>query len=217
VAPCLSLIPEALAQHLADYVKGGGHLVLGPRAGMKDEYNALLPQRQPGFLALALGGRVEQYYALDKNVPVSGTWGSGEVSVWAEQLKASVPDAEVLLRFGKSNGWLDDQPAVITRPYGKGRITYVGGVLDAKVMDSAAEWMIQKSGVTAALGPVPDGIEVSRRVGGGKQVFLLINFKAENQKVTLPRAMKSLLDGKDVSNVDLAQYGVAVLLDSRAN
>ncbi|RDJ93893.1 hypothetical protein B4Q13_18755, partial [Lacticaseibacillus rhamnosus] len=65
--------------------------------------------------------------ALDKNVPVSGTWGSGEGSGWAEQLKASVPEAEVLLRFGKSNGWLDDQPAVITRPYGKGRITYVGG------------------------------------------------------------------------------------------
>jgi beta-galactosidase len=184
---------------------------------MKDEYNALLPQRQPGFLVPALGGRVEQYYALDKNVPVSGVWGSGEVSVWAEQMKASAPDAEVLLRFGTSNGWLDGQPAVLTRPYGKGRITYVGGVLDAKVMDGAAEWMIQKSGVTPALGAVPDGIEVSRRVGGGKQVFLLINFKAESQKVALPRPMRSLLDGKDVSALELAQYGVALLLDSKAN
>ncbi len=217
VAPCLSLIPEALAQHLMDYAKNGGNLVLGPRAGMKDEYNALLPQRQPGFLVPALGGRVEQYYALEKSFPVSGTWGSGEVSIWAEQLKASAPDAEVLLRFGQSNGWLDGQPAVITRQYGKGRITYVGGVLDAKIMDSAAEWMIQKSGVTPAFGAVPDGIEVSRRVGGGKQVFLLINFKPESQKVSLPRPMKSLLDGKDVSAVDLTQYGVAVLLDSKPN
>jgi hypothetical protein len=42
---------------------------------MKDEFNALLPQRQPGYLADALGARVEQYYALEKDVPLSGAWG----------------------------------------------------------------------------------------------------------------------------------------------
>ena len=43
----------------------GGHLVLGPRSGMKDEHNALNVERQPGPLVAPLGGRVEQYYALD--------------------------------------------------------------------------------------------------------------------------------------------------------
>jgi beta-galactosidase len=217
VAPCLNLIPETLAQHLLDYVKGGGHLVLGPRAGLKGEYNDLLKERQPGFLVPALGGRVEQYYALEKKFPVSGTWGSGDVSLWAEQLKAAAPDAEVLLRYGQSNGWLDGQPAAITRPHGKGRITYVGGVFDEKVVSAAAEWMIQKSGLTPVFGPAPDGVEVSRRVGGGKQVFVLINLKAEKQKVPLPRTMKSLLDARDVDSVDLGQYGVALLLDSKPN
>ena len=217
VAPCLNLIPETLAQHLLAYVKGGGHLVLGPRAGLKDEYNALLKERQPGFLVPALGGRVEQYYALEKKFPVSGAWGSGEVSVWAEQLKAEAPDAEVLLRYGPSNGWLDGQPAAITRPHGKGRLTYVGGVFDEKVVSAAAEWMIQKSGLTPVFGPAPEGVEVSRRVGGGKQVFVLINFKAEGQRVSLPRTMKSLLDAKDVDSLELGPYGVALLLDSKPN
>jgi hypothetical protein len=93
---------------------------------MKDEFNALLPQRQPGFLVDALGVRVEQYFALEKDFPVSGAWGSGQASAWAEQLKSQSPGDEVLLRYGKSNGWLDDRPAAITRTYGKGRITYVG-------------------------------------------------------------------------------------------
>ena len=75
VAPSLNVIPEALAEHLLEYVRKGGHLVLGPRSGMKDEFNALLPQRQPGFLTDALGGRVEQYYALEKDIPVSGAVG----------------------------------------------------------------------------------------------------------------------------------------------
>jgi len=51
VAPDLYLLPKERAEHLAAYAKNGGHLVLGPRSGMKDEFNALLPIRQPGYLA----------------------------------------------------------------------------------------------------------------------------------------------------------------------
>jgi hypothetical protein len=40
---------------------------------------------------------------------------------------------------------------------GKGRITYIGAWLDDGEMASAARWMTGVSGVTLALGPVPDG------------------------------------------------------------
>jgi beta-galactosidase len=216
VSPNLNLIPKELADHLAEYVRNGGHLMLGPRSGQKDEYNALLPMREPGYLAAALGGQVEQYYALEKNVPVSGTLGSGEALVWAEQLRAMAPDTEVLLRYGASNGWLDGQPAVITHHYGRGQITYIGAVLDEKLMASVASWLAKDSGIEAVFGAVPDGIEVNRRVSNGSAVFVLINFKKEKQNVALPRAMRSLLDQKEVTSVDLPQYGVAVLLDQNS-
>jgi beta-galactosidase len=215
VAPDLNVLPEDMAQHLLEYVRGGGHLVLGPRAGMKDQFNALLPQRQPGYLGDALGGRVEQYYALEKDVPVSGTWGSGEASVWAEQLKASAADAEVLLRYGASNGWLDGQPAVLTRTYGKGSVTYIGALLDDKLMAAAAQWMVQKSGVTAAFGALPGGVDVSVRGNAKHTIFVLINFSRTPQHVALPHPMKALLGGGDGSTVDLAAYGVEVLLDAK--
>jgi beta-galactosidase len=216
VAPSLNMIPEDLANHLRRYVQNGGHLVLGPRSGMKDQYNGLLPQRQPGFLVDVLGGRVEQYYALEGDVPVSGAWGDGVASVWAEQLKASSPETKPLGEYGESNGWLDHQPAVLTHTYGKGTITYIGAVLDEKTMASAASWMIQQSGVSPVLGSVPDGIEVCRRVGSGKQVFVLINFERKPQHVALPHSMKAMLLGSgDVAAVDLPAYGVEVLVDSR--
>lgn len=213
VAPDLNLIPEELAKHLLEYVSNGGQLVLGPRSGMKDQYNALLPQRQPGLLADALGGRVEQYYALEKDFPVSGAWGSGTSTIWAEQLKSLAPDGEVLLKYGAANGWLDDQPAVLTRSYGKGRITYIGTVLDDKTMAAAAEWMAQKSGVTSIFRSVPDGIDVCRREGAGKLIYVVINFKRETQRVTLPHAMTDLLSGGETSATDIPAYGVEVLLD----
>lgn len=216
VAPSLNMIPEDLANHLRRYVQNGGHLVLGPRSGMKDQYNGLLPQRQPGFLVDVLRGRVEQYYALEGDVPVSGAWGDGVASVWAEQLKASSPETKPLGEYGESNGWLDHQPAVLTHTYGKGTITYIGAVLDEKTMASAASWMIQQSGVSPVLGSVPDGIEVCRRVGSGKQVFVLINFERKPQHVALPHSMKAMLLGSgDVAAVDLPAYGVEVLVDSR--
>lgn len=215
VAPSLNVVPKDMAEHLLAYVRNGGHLVLGPRSAMKDEFNGLLQQRQPGFLSDALGGRVEQYYALENSVPISGAWGSGNATVWAEQLKGNASDAEVLLKYGKSNGWLDDQAAAIAHPYGKGRITYIGAVLDDKLMAAAAEWMIQESGVKPVLGAVPDGVEVSCRAGGGKQVCVLINFADENRSVTLPRSMKLLLANKQGGMVDLPPYGVEILLDAR--
>ena len=231
VAPSLNLIPKERAAHLADYAKNGGHLVLGPRSGMKDEFNALLPLRQPGYLIDALGGRVEQFYALERDAPVSGLLGSGTATIWAEQLKAMAPDAEVLLRYGGSNGWLDGQPCIITHPFGKGRITYVGTILDPNLMTALAQWMVNVSGVTPVFGPVPDGIEVNRRVGPGSTVFVLVNFNSEKQLVPLPRPMKSILHQLDspdepqlsqpdtaqaeVTQVELSRYGVVILLDQR--
>ena len=213
VAPDLCLIPKERGQHLEEYVKNGGHLVLGPRSGLKDDFNALLTIRQPGYLAEALGGQVEQYYALEKAIPASGPLGSGEVSVWAEFLKTTSPDAEVLLRYGRANGWLDEQPAVVTHKYGRGRITYIGGVLNDGLVAAAAQWMAKSSAILPAFGPVPDGIEVSRRIGPNGAVFVLINFGAEKQSVVLPRTMQSLLDHRETNQVELPQYGVAVLKD----
>jgi beta-galactosidase len=215
VAPGLNVLPKDLADHLLEYVRNGGFLVLGPRSGMKDDANGLLPQRQPGYLVDALGGRIEQYYALEKDFPVSGTWGSGQVKIWAEQIKALAPNAEVLMKYGASNGWLDGQPAAITRPYGKGRIAYIGAVLDDKLMETVGEWMIKNSGVARAPIAVPDGVEVSRRSGAGKQVFLLINFTRQDRSVTLPLSMKLWLSEKKGSAVTLPPYGVEIMTEGK--
>ena len=211
VAPSLNVLPEDVAKHLLNYVRSGGHLVLGPRSGLKDEHNELLVQRQPGYLSDALGGRVEQFYALEKDFSVSGKWGSGQISIWAEQLSALNPETQILMRFGKSNGWLDDQPAAIARGYGKGSITYIGALLDEKLMKAAAEWMVKESGAAPAFISVPDSVEVSVRSGAGKRVFVLINFAQETQKVDLGKKMKLLLSDGQGESVELAPYGVEVL------
>ncbi len=211
VAPDLNVIPDALGQHLLSYVQHGGHLVLGPRSGMKDAYNALDVHRQPGPLAGPLGGRVEQFYALEKSITAAGTWGNATVDIWAEALSTRNPATHVLMRYGKSNGWLDGQPAVITRQIGKGSITYIGALFDAATMDAAARWMADESGVHPVFGPLPPGVEVCRRVGQNSTIFILINHNPASVNVTLPHPMKDLLAGHTVTTVVLPVQGVAVL------
>jgi len=210
-APALNVLTPAAAKNLEGYVRGGGHLVLGQRSGMKDEDNGLQVKRQPGPLVDLLGGRVEQFYALDKDVPIQGTWGSGTDRIWAEQMSVSATDAEVLMRYGASNGWLDGQPAAVTRKVGKGRITYIGAMLDGSTMASAAKWMVETSGIEAVWPGVPEGVDISVRSGGGKTVSILINLSAEPKPVTLPRSMENVLDGSRTTSLTLPQYGVAVL------
>jgi len=211
VAPGLNVFSETIAKNLIEYVRQGGHLVLGQRSGMKDDDNGLQPAGQPGPLVGLLGGRVEQYYALTDPVPVEGKFGSVEGKLWAELLSAKADDVEVLAYYGKSNGWLDGQPAAITRKVGKGRITYIGAWLDDAGMAAAAQWMSEASGVRPALGPVPDGIEVYPRYGENKVVYVLVSFAKRKETVILPVAMTDVLAGGTKQTVTLAPYGVAVL------
>ncbi len=211
VAPALNVLTPAAVQNLEAYVRGGGHLVLGQRSGMKDQDNSLEVQRQPGPLTELLGGRVEQWYALDKDVPIEGKWGNGTNKIWAEQMSVTSKNAEVLMRYGKSNGWLDGQPAAVTRKVGKGRITYIGAMLDGPTIEAAAKWMLETSGLDPVWPQVAEGVDVSVRSGGGKTVYILINFAAEARTVTLPAAMENVLDGAKGASVTLPQYVVAVL------
>ena len=206
VAPSLNVITDATAARLADYVRGGGHLILGPRSGMKDEYDRLEPVRQPGPLAALLGGQVEQYYALDEEIAV----GSGKASIWAEALSTSAPDTEVLLRYGQANGWLDGKPAVISRKVGKGRITYVGALVDDAVMKGLIDGALNDAGVARDFA-VPENVELMTREGEGREIVILVNHGREPREVTLPAAMTDVLGGDRVAKVTLAAEGVAVL------
>lgn len=215
VAPGLNVLSDAAAKNLIAYVQGGGHLVLGQRSAMKDDDNSLQPQRQPGPLVEFLGGRVEQYYALTDPVSVQGQWGSGECPLWAELLSTRDSATEVLMRYGKSNGWLDEQPAAITRKVGKGRITYIGAWLDPKTMQKAAAWMTETSGVKPALASVPEGVEVSPRYGEHGMVYVVINFSKGPQIINLSGPMDDVLEGRSKWSINLPVYGVAVLAAAR--
>lgn len=211
-APSLNVIPNELGKHLAEYVRQGGHLILGPRSGMKDEFNRLDTRRQPGPLVGTLGGRVEQYYALDETIPVSGDMGSGTASIWGEHLSARDGQTKVLLRFGADAGWLSNEAAAIQRKAGNGSITYLGALLDEKLMQTFIQQALDSAKVGTPFAGVPDDVEVNRRIAPGRTVNILINHGDQPRAVTLPKAMRDVLSaGRSVRELSLQPQAVAVL------
>ena len=231
VAPSLNVIDDALATKLTAWVEAGGHLLLGPRSGMKDQFNSLNTQRQPGPLASSLGAKVEQYYALDQkghlrspteslHLPANST-----ADIWAEALSPESPNTSVDLDYIDPNGWLDHQPAMVTRSVGRGSISYLGTLPDTASLDTILRHAANSAGITTPSAPLPAGIELCRRVSddGHRSVLIVINHSEKPTNVMLPAHYRNLLQqqpkGSAVgalsttgTTLTLPAQGVAVLV-----
>jgi beta-galactosidase len=212
IAPAYLLLNEERASRLKAFVENGGHLVLTLRSGMKDDTNALLPMRQPGLLADMAGVEVEDYYALLDPVPVVGESFSGKSRLWGERLKVlDEARTKVIARYGQCNGWLDDHAAVTSHRYGKGSVTYVGAYLDQDSQQRVLDSIVQAAGLQPLM-ETPGGVEARRRAGAqGQEVFILINHERTDKQIHLPWAAHDHLGGRDVDELRLEPYGVAVL------
>jgi beta-galactosidase len=212
LAPALIIQHEELLPALQAYVLRGGHLVLTLRTGMKDRYNALLPSRQPGALGKLAGIEVEEFFALDEPAPVKGNWFEGHSNIWAERLKLLAESStQIIARYGRLNGWLDDQPAMTVNASGKGLVYYVGAYLDASAQGSFMDRVLKNAGLKAIA--TPAGVELSARIRpDGREVLFAINHTREPQELAFPRKyFNRLTDEPASAEIRLPGYGVAIL------
>jgi beta-galactosidase len=214
ILPALLIQDDDMLERLTTCLKRGGNLVFTLRTGMKDRYNALLPSRQPGALAKLTGVEVEEYYALREPVPVIGNFFKGESRQWAERLKVFESKAtSIMARYGKSNGWLDDQPAItVGASHYSALIYYVGAYLDEDSQQQVVDRILQMRVIKPVI-EAPKGVEVCQRVNpAGQQIFIIINHERQPQTVTVPwTALDHLTSNLVEKEFKLDPYEVAVI------
>lgn len=211
VAPTLHMLSAAEGARLDAYVRGGGHLLLGPRAGVKDESNLLWQPGPPGPLAALLGAHVDHTQVLGKPLALAGMLGPATATIWAERVAADAPGLDTLLAYAPRDGFLDGQAGVVTRRVGKGRVTYVGAWLDAPSMARVVAWAARQAGAKPVLAGVPAGVEVAARQGPAGRVTVAINWTETARSVALPAPARDAVDGRVKRRLALAPHGVAVL------
>jgi beta-galactosidase len=219
IAPALNILDEARVENLKTFVEQGGHLVLTLRTGMKDRHNALLPLRQPGGLAELAGVEVEEYYSLERPVPVTGEFPPTMASLWAERLRLlDKPENKVTIlgQYGAGNGWLDGQAAITVNRYGKGLVYMVGANLDEIGQQNLANRILADANLKLFAAPLT--VEVrARTLADGRLLYFVINHSRAGQEIVLPWPAREHLSGQQVKAGPLAlqPYAVALLVEEK--
>jgi len=211
VAPNLPMVDDAEIAALTDYVRKGGHLLIGPRAGGRDTQ---LRVRPVGAFEKLLGARIDHYEVPAEPVDLSGRLGSAKASIWAERIVPEAP-LDTLLTYRHPGGWLDGAPAVVSRKVGKGRVTYVAAWLDAPALDRVAQWAAAQAGARPLLGERPAGVEAMARAKDDRRLIVLVNWSDKSVDVPLPAPMRRLLDGQLARSVTLDRFGVEIVEAAR--
>jgi beta-galactosidase len=215
ISPGLVILTPERARQLTEFVERGGTLILTIRTGMKDEFNSLIPRRQPGPLVEITNIEVEEYYPLEKPVPVIGRmFNNGVSSLWAERLRIVDEEktTQPVAHFGQHNGWLDDQIAISYTKHGRGGVYYVGVYLDEPAQTRMLEYICNINKIKPLI-TTPQGVEVCQRVTPQREeIYILINHQSVPKKVRIPWAALEHLSGfSGEGELKMEPYGVALL------
>lgn len=185
IAPTLHLADNALAEHLQEYVKGGGTLALGVRSGFKTMTNRVTTDPLPGALRELVGARVTSWQSLAPNVtqPVALMWhGWQTVSAarWVETLETETAGA--IAQY--AGGALEGQTAMTANTVGNGRVYYIGWIPEQSQADALTAMLVTEAGVQP-IGMVPPGVVSGRRVREGETFLFLLNFTEAEARVWL--------------------------------
>jgi beta-galactosidase len=208
LAPSLFLLAQEQADAMGAYVRGGGHLVVGPFSAVADSNGHLALGRFPGVLADVLGVDGEEWIPLAS--PVSLLFGeaqAGQARIWAEDLALRSDTADVMAHFGE--GRLEGRPVVVRNRTGAGHPWYVGADLPAEALELVLADALESAGIASPLAaPLPDHVEAASR---GGHLFLL-NHSGEPQDVRLGWASVDLLTGEErPCQLTLPPFGALVL------
>lgn len=217
IYPHATIMTDATAALLAEYVQAGGKLVFGCRTGYKDERGHCYMRPFPGAAGELCGITVEEF------TMVKGTreatflrWnGPDGVEMQADDfndvLEVAAPTVEIAARY--SSDFYAGKPAVTVNRLGKGEVWYYGAVFN----EASAGQMIANLGLVSPVASwlkLPQQVELQVRTGNEADTALtfLLNYKEAPTTFTLLEEKTDLLTGERLhGEVELPSYGVMVL------
>ncbi|MEU0880792.1 beta-galactosidase [Lentzea sp. NPDC005914] len=200
VVPAFYTVSDAHAAVIADYVAGGGHVVVTYLSGVADEHTRVRLDGYPGAFRDVLGVWSEEFFPLRQGETVSLTDGS-TASLWTEHLH--VRTADIVASY--ADGPLPGVPAVTRNGFGSGVAWYVACDLDGSGLRRTVENALSSAGVDVS----PSGIELVRRKGDVSWLFAVNHTDTDAQ---IDASGVDVLSGTQVSGRLTVRAGDVVVL-----
>ncbi|MDD4822328.1 MAG: beta-galactosidase [Bacteroidales bacterium] len=199
--PGVTVMDEATAIKIRDYVNNGGTVIMTSNSAVVDETGKVFASTHPGRLNDVFGIRVasfEETEALNeisrksyKGKKIECTYKGKAIDTESTRFDVIEPKgAEVV---GNITSLDKDYPIMTSHKYGKGRAIYVGLPADGNILNPLLEELISELGIRK--GPdVPSGV-MARKID--KNHYLYLNVSGEPKTISLKGKSRSLLLDKN--------------------
>ena len=209
IVPALYIADDALLERIADYVKGGGHVVMTFKSGFANENSAVRWVRAPGPLREAAGFSYQEFSNLEHPLTLKDdpfhTGDGNKVSYWAEFL---IPEHAKALAY-YDHPFFGKWPAITENQFGAGALLYEGTYLSGALQTAVLKRALEEAGLTGPDQQEPAAVHVTHGVNRmGKRVDYYFNYSAGAVKAHYAfGAGTNLLDGKPVTKNDELTLG----------
>ncbi|MCH4192772.1 MAG: beta-galactosidase [Butyrivibrio sp.] len=218
IFPHAVVITSEQAGLLEEYVRRGGKLILGCRAGLKNENGRCTMQDLPGVLRSLSGAVVTEFspVAPDDGMMYVKWENGGERPIrlpaaeYNDLLQPDASDSEVLGVYNDS--YYAGTPALIRHPHGKGTVWSYGSTFT----EQTAAVFLNRLGFAEPYGDLfelPEQCEIACREKAGDRYFFILNYDKKPVHILLKKKLKDMLRGERVTGeMVLSGYGVMVLM-----
>ena len=221
IVPALYVADDALLKKIADYVHGGGHVLMTFKSGFTNENSAVRWERAPGPLREAAGFTYQEFSNLEhplalKDDPWRVSAADNKVSTWAEFL---LPTSAKPLAF-YDHPFFGRWPAITRNQFGSGTLTYEGTALSDGLQQAVVLDVLRESGLTSSDQDLPESVRVKHGINrAGKRIHYYLNYSGSPANFTYAYAAgRDLLTGDAVGrgkSVSLAPWDLAILEEDK--
>lgn len=207
IAPMLYMCKDQFDERLRHYVSNGGYFISTYFSGYVDE-NDLVAGAYPGRLKDILGIWVEEIDALPPEKVNHFTY---QDKVYDAHIACDLLHLEHAQSLGN---YVDDfyqgMPAVTKNQYGKGTAFYVATHSNQVFYNDFLDDVVSVLNIEPVL-ETPENIEVTRRENEKGSYLFILNHKDREEKVFLKEKGKDLLEGVEVTEVDIEAKDVKII------
>ena len=201
IVPPLYIADDALLKRIADYVHGGGHVLMTFKSGFANENSAVRWEKAPAPLRDAAGFTYQEFSNLEKPLALRGdpfhAGDQNQVAQWAEFLQPTTAKALATYDHPFFGRW----PAITENSFGAGTLIYEGTALSDTLQQDLVQYALQGSGIRFDPKAAASAVRVKRGTNpAGRTLTYLLNYSsAAAQTAYDGPAAHDLLTGKAVA------------------
>lgn len=209
--PHPTIMTQATADILSNYVANGGIIIFGCRSAYKDINGQCVMDKLPGVIANLTGADVFEYSFIEPDmdcIDINWKGRSLKAEVFVDRLQAT---GNAGIEATYESDYYAGDGALVSNTYGNGRCYYYGTAFN----EEAVHAFLEETGVINPMSEyieASDDIELAIRSDAYTSYIFVLNYMKEPRQITLKKDMKELISDSMVTaqTIDIEPYGYRI-------